>query len=151
MVALVVPIEVSVADAPQDDDLRGSGNSTDFDALQTPVMDGSREVNRSRQPSEAEKRKHERTHLPHAPWCAICCRARTIDDPQPPEIRDERTDALLTVECDYAEMKMKGDTTPMRVLLLFDSSTGYLGATDVDQTGGGSGFCCGWVPLATHE
>ena len=28
---------------------------------------------------------------------------------------------------------MKGDTTPMKVLLVVDSSTGYLGGTDVDQ------------------
>ena len=40
---------------------------------------------------------------------------------------------------------MKGDTTPMRVLLVVDSSTGYLGATDVDQKGGRSGFAAKWM------
>ena len=34
----------------------------------------------------------------------------------------------------------------MRVLLVVDSSTGYLGATDVDQKGGSSG-----KPLVMHE
>ena len=33
----------------------------------------------------------------------------------------------------------------MRVLLVVDSSTGYLGATDVDQKGGSSGFAAKWM------
>ena len=33
----------------------------------------------------------------------------------------------------------------MRVLLVVDSSTGYLGAADVDQEGGGSGFAAKWM------
>ena len=33
----------------------------------------------------------------------------------------------------------------MRVLLVVDSATGYLGATDVDQKGGGSGFTGKWM------
>ena len=40
---------------------------------------------------------------------------------------------------------MKRDTTPMRVLLVVNSSTGYLGATDVDQKGGSSGFTAKWM------
>ena len=47
--------------------------------------------------------------------------------------------------CDYAEIKMKGDTTSMRVLLVVDSSIGHLGATDVDQKGGSSGFAAKWM------
>ena len=39
---------------------------------------------------------------------------------------------------------MKGDTTPVRVLLVVDSSTRYLAATDVDQKGGSSGFAAKW-------
>ena len=35
---------------------------------------------------------------------------------------------------------MRGDTTPMKVFLVVDSLTGYLGATDVDQKGVSSGF-----------
>ena len=33
----------------------------------------------------------------------------------------------------------------MRVLLVVDSSTGYLGAIDVDQRGGSSGFAAKWM------
>ena len=39
---------------------------------------------------------------------------------------------------------MKGDTTPMRVLLVVDSSTGYFGATDVDTKGCISGSDAKW-------
>ena len=79
MVALVVPIEVLAAVEPQDEDRRGSGNLADVDAPQ--ILLGWMEhvkLNRSRQPSETERRKHELTHLPHVPWCIICCRARTF-------------------------------------------------------------------------
>ena len=76
-------------------------------------------MNRSEQLSEADRRGHELSHLPHVGWCTICCRARTIDDPH------------------HAENKMKGDTTPVRVLLVVESSTGYLGATDVESDSSG--------------
>ena len=82
----------------------------------------------------------EHSHLPHVPWCTICCRARTIDDAHHVVTHEESVDSLPNNLCDYAEIKMKGDTTPMSVLLVVDSSTGYLGATDVDQKGGSSGI-----------
>ena len=106
-----------------------------------PVLEGAREVNRLKQPSESERRRHELSHLPPVPWCTFCCRARTVEDPHHVVIHDESVDSLPKIVCDYVEIKKKGDTTPMRVLLVVDSSTGYLGATDVDpKKGGGSGF-----------
>ena len=59
-------------------------------------------------------------------------------------IHEDSDHSLPTIVCDYSEIKVKGDTTPMRVLLVVDSSTGYLGATDVDQKGGSSGFASRW-------
>ena len=102
-------------------------------------------MNRSKQPTESERRRHELSHLPHVPWCTICCRARTIDDAHHVVIHEESVDSLPKIVRDYAEIKMKGDTTPMRVLLVVDSSTGYLGATDVGQKGGSSGFAAKWL------
>ena len=55
-------------------------------------------------------------------------------------LHDESMDALPKFECDDAKIRMKGDKTPMSVLLVVDSSTGHLGATDVDQKGDGSGL-----------
>ena len=82
------------------------------------------------------------SHLPHVPWCTICCRARTIDDAHHVVIHEESVDSLPKIVCDCPEIKMKGDATPMRVLLVVGSSTGYLGATNVDQKRWQFWFCC---------
>ena len=74
----------------------------------------------SKQPSEVERRTHELSHLPHVSRCTSCCRARTIDDPHHVVTHDESVDSLPKIVCDYAEIKMKGDTTLMRVLLAVD-------------------------------
>ena len=63
-----------------------------------------------------------------------------VDDAHHVVIHEESVDSLPKIVLDYAEIKMKGDTTPMRVLLVVDSSTRHLGATDVDQKCGSSGF-----------
>ena len=145
LVAPVVPIAVPVSREAGDEEMRDSRNVSECEAAQIPVLGGAREVNRSKQPTESERRRHELSHLPHVPWCTICCRARTIDDAHHVVIHEESVDSLPKIVCDYAEIKMKGDTTPMRVLLVVDSSDGYLGATDVDQKGGSSGFPAKWM------
>ena len=140
VVARVVPVAVPVSSEASDEEMRDSRNVSECEEAQIPVLGGAREVNRSKQPTESERRKHGLSHLPHVPWCTICCRARTIDNAHHAVVHKESVDSLPKIVCDYAEIKMKGDTTPMRVLLVVDSSTGYLGATDVDQKGGSSGF-----------
>ena len=115
---------------------------SECEAAQIPVLGGAREVNRSKQPTESERRRHELSHLPHVPWCTICCRVRTIDNARHVVILEESVHSHPKIVC---EIKMKGDTTPMRVLLVVDSSTGYLGAADVDQKGGSSGFAAKWM------
>ena len=94
------------------------------------LLDRAREVNRSEQFSGDHRRKHNLTHLLRVPWCTICCGARSIDDPHPAVICDGTFDSLRQI----ARYQDEGDTTPMTVLLLVQSSTGYLGATDVDQS-----------------
>ena len=144
LVAPVVPIAIQVSSEAGDEEMRDSRNVSECEAAQTPVLGGAREANRSKQPTESERRRHELSHLPHVPWCTICCRARTIDDAHH-VVHEQSVDPLPKIVCDYAETKMKGDTTPVRVLLVVDSSTGYLGATDVDQKGGSSGFAAKWM------
>ena len=51
-------------------------------------------MNRSKQATESERRRHELSHLPHVPWCTICCRARTIDDAHHVVIHEESVDSL---------------------------------------------------------
>ena len=80
-----------------------------------------------------------------------------FDDPHHAVIHEESIDALPQLECNFVEIQTKGDTTSTRVLLVVDSSTGYLGATDVDERAAVLGFCCkngwlsSWIPLAIHE
>ena len=135
LVAPVVPTEVPAAVGTRDEDMRDPGNSqsSEYEAPQIPVLEGVRGESRSKQPSEADRRRHELSHMPHVQWCTICCRARTSDDPHHVVTHDESVESLPKNVCHYAEIKMKGDTTPMRVPPLVDSSTGYIGATDVDQ------------------
>ena len=66
------------------------------------------------------------------PWCSTCCQACTIGDPHPRVTRDEPSiGSLPKMACDVAEITMKGDTTPVEVLLFVDSAAGSMGATVV--------------------
>ena len=133
VVAPIVQIAIPGSNEASGEGMGDSRNVSECEAPQIPVLEGAREVNRSKQPTESERRRHELNHLPHVPWCTICCRARTIDDAHHVVIHEESVDSLPKMVCDYAEINMKGDTTPMRGLLVVVSSAGYLGATDVDQ------------------
>ena len=80
LVAPVVPTEVPVAVKTRVEEMRNSGNFSECEAPHTLVLEGARGVNRSEQPSEADGRRHELSHLLHVPWCTTRRRARTIDD-----------------------------------------------------------------------
>ena len=101
LVAPVVPIAVPVSSEASDEEMRESRNVSECEAPQIPVLEGAREVNRSKQPTESERRRHELSQLPHVPWCTICCRARTLDDPHV-VIHEESVDSLPKIVCDYA-------------------------------------------------
>ena len=38
----------------------------------------------------AEREKHNKTHLPHRPWCAVCVQARAREDKHYAAVRAER-------------------------------------------------------------
>ena len=92
LVAPVVPIAVPVSNETGDEEMRESRNVPECEAPQIPVLEGAREVNRSKQPTESERRRRELSHLPHVPWCTICCRARTIDAAHHVVIHEESVD-----------------------------------------------------------
>ena len=142
LAAPVVPIAVPVSSEVGDEETRDSRNVSECEAPQIPVLEGAREVNRSKQPTESERRRQGLSHLLYVPWCTICCRAHTNDDAHDVVIHEESVDSLPKIVCDYAKIKMKGDTTHMKVLLVVDSSTGYLGVTDVDQKSWQFWLCC---------
>ena len=68
-------------------------------SVKIPVLERAREVNRSTQPTESERRRHELSHLPHVPWYTICCRARTVDDPHQIVTHDVSVDSLPNIVC----------------------------------------------------
>ena len=144
LVSPVAPSAVSVPSEAGDKEMRDSRYVSEWEATQIPVMGGAREMNRSKQRTESEGRSHELSHLPHVPRCTICCRARTVDEAHHVVIREESVDSLPKIVCVCVEIKMKGNTAVL-ILLVVDSSTGHLGATDVDQKSGGSGFAAKWM------
>ena len=158
LVAPVVPIAVPVSSEAGDEEMRESRNVSECEAPQIPVLEGAREVNRSKQPTESERRRHELSHPPHVPWCTICCRARTIDDAHHVVIHEESVDSLPKIACDHAEIMMKGDTTPMRVKFFLS----LIHQPDILEPQMlikrvavlallQNGWQSGWNPLAMHE
>ena len=55
-----VPVAVPVASETHDEEMGDSRNVSECEAPQIPVLEGAREVNRSKQPLESERRRHER-------------------------------------------------------------------------------------------
>ena len=100
LVAPVVPNAVPVSSEAGDEEMRESRNVSECEAPQISVLEGARGVNRSKQPTESERRRHELSHLLHAPWCMICCRARTIDDAHHVVNHEESVDSLPKIVCE---------------------------------------------------
>ena len=67
---------------------------------------------------DVPRRRHNLTHLPLVPWCTICCKARTMDDRHPVILHDHSINALPEILYGCAEIKIKGGTTPMRMLVV---------------------------------
>ena len=68
----------------------------------------------------------------------------------------ESVDSLPKFVCDCAEIKMKKDTTPIRVLLVVDSSTGTLEPRVLINKVAilfslQNGWPSGWNPLVMHK
>ena len=66
LVAPVVPTEVPVVGETRDEAMGDSGNLSEYQAPQIHVLKGARGVNRSKHPSEADRRTHVQC-------CTICC------------------------------------------------------------------------------
>ena len=62
LVASVVPTAVPVSSEAGDEEMRDSRNVSECEAAHSPVLEGAREVNRSKQPTESERRRHELSH-----------------------------------------------------------------------------------------
>ena len=52
-------------------------------------------------PTPEERARHNCTHLPHRPWCRICCEARAREDPHYTQTKEQRENGLPRVVVDY--------------------------------------------------
>ena len=71
-------------------------------------------------------------------------------------IHEESVDSLPKIVCDYAEIMLKGDTTPMGVLLVVDNEQDVLEPQMLIKwvavlTLLQDGWLSGWNPLVMHE
>ena len=60
-------------------------------------------------PTPAEREKHNKTHLPHMPWCSICVQARAREDKHYTAVCAERDSGIAEVAMDYIQVE---DTVP---------------------------------------
>ena len=60
-------------------------------------------------PTPAEREKHNKTHLPHRPWCSICVQARAREDKHYTAVCAERESGIAEVAMDYIQVE---DTVP---------------------------------------
>ncbi|CAE8735976.1 unnamed protein product [Polarella glacialis] len=79
--------------------------------------------------SREERERHELTHLPHAPWCQVCVKARAREDAHQQTIREET---------------LKQPALTLRLLTAYLLDHGY-GAATVVQTKGPELFAISWL------
>lgn len=92
-------------------------------------------------PTDEEREAHSLTHLPFAPWCEICLRSRTRDNPHRSMPKEEEATALVgpvlpLVSMDWFEVKgsptdERSEESPpgfTQCLMVTDGQTGYVAA-----------------------
>ena len=56
-------------------------------------------------PTPAAREKHNKTHLPHRPWCSICVQARAREDKHYTAVCAERDSGIAGVAMDYIQIE----------------------------------------------
>jgi hypothetical protein len=79
------------------------------------------------EPSQAEKLRHELTHLPYQPWCSICVGAK---GKQPHH--KTLTSRIPLVQIDYAFAKLQPDGEDTTILTMINVTTGMTAAYAID-------------------
>ena len=102
-----------------------------------------REMPEPKGASQADMAKHRLTHLPFAPWCTTCIRARGRDGPHKTTdpTHDERQE-LSRIEADYFFLgSSQGDDDETQTCLaLYDTRTGTTWSSMVPHKGGGDAY-----------
>ena len=63
-------------------------------------------------PTPAKIEKHNKTHLPHRPWCSVCVQARASEDKHYTAVGAERESGVAEIAMDYTQIE---DTVPVLV------------------------------------
>ena len=56
-------------------------------------------------PTQEERERHNKTHLPHRSWCAVCVQARAREDKHYKAVNAERELGLPRVSLDYGQLE----------------------------------------------
>ena len=103
-----------------------------------------------KEPTQAEKEKHNVTHLPFAPWCPTCVAAKTTTPPhkkQDPKEREQThtEETKHVIQIDYTFLKVNLEDNMNTVLTAVDVVTGIGGATVVKAKGLADGQPVKWL------
>ena len=56
-------------------------------------------------PTAEERERHNKTHLPHRPWCPVCVQARVREDKHYRQVKEERELGLPKFMMDYSQLE----------------------------------------------
>ena len=115
------------------------------------------ELRQPRLPGVEEQIRHRVAHLPYAPWCEICIKAKGRNRPH---FRLPQREGLPIVQMDYYFLNADGekvgeDDSVITVLALIDLDSGFLGAIVVQKKGPGdlfaAKFCVSFLNILGYE
>eukprot|EP00971_Amphidinium_carterae_P329121 6461411-Amphidinium_carterae.2 len=93
-------------------------------------------------PSEAERRRHELTHLPTRSWCSACTRGKSRSNQHRKVSIEEKRDRTPLIQMDY--LYPEGQSGPAG-LSIYDCAPGYCAALSVEHKGPSDAFASKFV------
>ena len=89
------------------------------DPVAPPMSDG--QLQQPKEPTEAERLAHNRTHIPFADWRESCVRGRGRHDPHRVRQDQDEGDPLPVVQCDYFFFKAEKEDIMCKAISAIDS------------------------------
>ena len=133
---MVAPVEEAIDGILEEEDVNNKDHEPDItgvaEARCPPTMTD------PQLPSKAERREHERTHVPYRSWCSICVEAEAREDAHRRDAADKEGEQLVpTIAFDYdfygegLTRKVRGEIpedTEVTALVMKDCKSGSLWA-----------------------
>ena len=93
-----------------------------------------------KEPTEAEKSKHEATHIPYRSWCKHCVRGRGRCKPHSSKRRNHEDAAIPKISMDYFFLGGEdSDANESPMFVMMDEERGNRYARMIDSKGLGEG------------